>query len=321
MSPSERNGSSTESPTAQLPRSFGCGLLIGFLLFVSAAVATMLAPGPRIAPLADVALPAQTPSTARPVTIELTTHCTWRVPGWWIAQGMGHRLRPLAFRSARVAHPNGTVAFGTGPVCAPGRPDCDCVLPRRLGGLSRAPGARLRADTPPFALRLVVLPTMRPWHTGGIAAVPASVPVVAGGTERAGATRGPRRARLGYIDPVDPDDRVETIEWARYESLGATRAFDVFGDGSVVAVPLRGSAWEEVALWVDDGHGPARLLVGDAIRHRDQLAPLRPGPVWSALYLERNRMQLYTTLRLLGSVAERGVEVVPLFDAESDPSR
>jgi N-acyl homoserine lactone hydrolase len=112
-------------------------------------------------------------------------------------------------------------------------------------------------DVDPAELQMIVFSHMHPDHTAGLPDLPKSVPLVAG----AGALE-------SYGAPwYAPADHLEGFEAIREIALPADGAVDLFGDGSVLALPTPGHAAGNLSFLLRAGGGPV-LLTCDASHTR-----------------------------------------------------
>ncbi|WP_115046916.1 MBL fold metallo-hydrolase [Xanthomonas arboricola] len=95
---------------------------------------------------------------------------------------------------------------------------------------------------------------------------------------------GLRRALLPQLLPEDFDRRLQFAEQAPMRALtgawqGLGAAYDLFDDGSVLAVPLPGHVPGQMGLWVRDQHDREVLLCADAVWSSATWATLQ-WPAW-----------------------------------------
>ncbi len=196
----------------------------------------------------------------------------------------------------RMTHPSrGTVLFDTGYGAALER-SADPVARwyRRLLPYRLAPGEACvhqlaAAGVPAEQVRAIVLSHLHPDHAGGLTDFPGAELYLSRAAFTALATTGFRRCgRLGLIRDLFPDDlaaRLRPIEDCRAVSPGPgwgmfDRGADLFGDGSLIAVPLPGHAAGHLGLTLETEQGRTVLLAADAAWlsccYRDLLEPLLP---------------------------------------------
>ena len=294
---------------------FVAGAVAGVCLAAAALVATALAPV-TFPPREEAQAVPAAPRSDATVRLSFVTTARASIPCALLAQGAGLQRCDVAYRAAVVQHGDNVLLFGTGasPDVMPGFPVLRMLpAPVPTGALDTFLAAQ--------PVHQVLLPTPRWQHLGGLGAVPlADVPVYVGRTDAWHVSTGPWPYRLG-MDPALLDDarpRLLRLDWARSRRFGARASFDVFGDQTVWALSIRGTTSDEVALVVTLGSGRRVLIVADAVWTADQVQALRPRPAWSTWLLDRNRMQLYHTLRLLHALGRAGIEVTPLLDGALD---
>lgn len=243
------------------------------------------------------------------VSLSFVTTGTARPPGRRLHHGAGLGRHDIAFRAALVQHPRGNVLFGTG------------VDPDGPSGLVFDPFGKVTARELPELPEIarVVLPTPRWYHMGGLErwAALADAQVFAGSGDLWQARSGPwpRRYAMEPGRVTALGDRARSVPWARRRWYGTSRAWDMYGDGSIVLIALRGSTIDEVAAVVTVDSGARFLLVGDAVWTSDQVTERFPRAPWSTWLLDRNRMQLAATQTLLLELQrDHAVVVVPLLD-------
>ena len=107
-------------------------------------------------------------------------------------------------------------------------------------------------------------------------------------------------------------DRLFTFSFSGPPRDGFSASFDVFGDGSVVAVPLPGHTDGSTGFWVTDRQGHHWLLIGDAswtVRGVEK-------PAHKTVPIDANLDELSKTLGLLHAlfVNRPDVTIVPAHD-------
>lgn len=292
-------------PSVRVALGFALGLLIAWAIDFGVALAPTRLPAPEA-----VEFDAGRRPEGSGVRISFVTTGTARVPARRLHHGAGLGRRDVVFRAALIEHPEGTVLFGTG------------VDPDGPSGPVYDPFGRVRAVDPPAELPeidRVVLPTPRWLHMGGLERWPqlAEARAQLGGGDLWQIRSGPWPRRYGMerarFERVA--DRLDGIRWTNRSRLGMSRTADVFGDGNVVLVALRGSTIDEVGVLVTLDSGRQFLLVGDLVWTVEQVRELFPRPPWSTWLLDRNRMQLAgTQTQLYRLLNNHGVATIPLLD-------
>jgi hypothetical protein len=288
------------------------GVLAGFLMFGAFYLTAASAPYTYRSVGYDAAA-LRIPAGRRNASAELSfvTLATAQPRGNSIVQGSGWGRTPIAFRTAVIRHGDDVILFNGGPASVSPEPSFPSWNPfgnietvRTLSSVAEEVGAER-----------VYLPTMH-WYSSAGALESESLRIVAPGGEKWGATTGPTPRRFG-AEPARwvGFDRFSSLSLRRGGGQFGRRWFDVFGDRSVIVIGLRGSAWDELALLVTTPSGSRYMLVSAAVWTQDQLVHRRPRNLWSSFRLDRNRMQLATTIRSLSRANELGdITVIPIHD-------
>ncbi len=220
--------------------------------------------------------PVTVPPRAAPPspTVEMTT-C-------WIESA---RFGPATASSLLVRHPKGDLLVDAGSSTQfheEIRPydRRDRAWFRRLPGLlvPKHPLAQRlgEAGVDPNALRWFLPTHAHIDHVGGFRDLPAT-PVLLDAAESELVERG-RNEVLFAIVPAHAEalsPHVQPIVWQPLAYEIWDRQLDVFGDGSVVVVPLRGHTPGSVGVFVAHPGEPRVFLVGDAANERREIANLR----------------------------------------------
>lgn len=178
----------------------------------------------------------------------------------------------------------------------------------------------------------VVLSHLHGDHISGLRDFPDARIVWSSATDLAGATPGQpgslraalRHSRHGFLPALLPSDLFARLQ--AMESLppvatglpGFGTGHDLFGDGSVVLVPLPGHAPGHLGLWLPATQGPPLFLVGDACWLRQAFLDGDLPPTWVMGTLGGRDAYVRTVERLAGLAAARpDVLIVPSHCAES----
>lgn len=102
-------------------------------------------------------------------------------------------------------------------------------------------------------------------HVGGIPDIP-GVPLRINRVEYDAANNGLLEARHGLVQHLLGDaNPVELFDCAGPAYEGFRSSLDIFGDGSVIAVPLPGHTAGNTGLFINRAHGSRLFLLGDAV--------------------------------------------------------
>lgn len=115
-----------------------------------------------------------------------------------------------------------------------------------------------------------------------------------------------------------PDIRWETLKFADGPIMGFASSLDIFGDGSVVAVPMPGHTPGSVALFVTVASGRRFLLVGDTLWNSGELREGK-GKAWPARSLvDGDREATEAAVRQLVQLAHDNPDltIVPAHDGD-----
>ncbi|TMD83663.1 MAG: MBL fold metallo-hydrolase, partial [Chloroflexi bacterium] len=100
-------------------------------------------------------------------------------------------------------------------------------------------------------------------HVGGIPDIP-GVPLHVNRVEYEAAKLGLLDARHGLVRRLMGDNPVELFDCAGPTYEGFRSSLDLFGDGSVVLVPLPGHTAGNTGMFINRSNGPRVFLLGDA---------------------------------------------------------
>lgn len=235
------------------------------------AVGLFLLSGCR-ASLAPVPVPSRTPAVAHvPDTLQVC----------WVESG---RFGPATASSLVVRHPAGDVVIDAGNSMHL-REEIRVYDRKTERWLRTLPGS-LRPRVPlatllasagidPATLRWILPTHAHLDHLGGVLDLPPT-PVLLSAPERALVAES--RSHLGPVMPAHARALVghETpLEFAAEPYEIFDRHVDLFGDGSVVVVPLPGHTPGSVAVFVTKADGTRILHVGDAVNKRSQVEQLQ----------------------------------------------
>jgi len=304
------------------------GALLAIGLFVGSVTACA---GPRIVPLA--ALQAAPPPLPRGPVLQpcVLVHQRYTADRSTALEGGGVGKARMLFASFLVHHPQfGTVVidpavgrekakdFGANP----------WLLRRELGDGSqaRALGDLLTAaGIPPESVNYALITHFHFDHVGGTTDIPgAKILVHEPDVAFAGAAHvlGMKMTPQFEIDRIR--DRLQSYALTGPAYDGFDSSYDLFGDGSVVAVPTPGHTPGSVSWFVNSSDGARWLFVGDAAWLDDGITrPAQKG--WMGRFLDADAEQAGKTLARLHAYQQarpvttppdgRGVHIITGHDA------
>src|SRR5579875_3382426 len=233
-------------------------------------------------PIADKALP----------NIEVTfLRCgTNAVPACLAVQGrFSLAPRILAYSAVLVRHPKGTFLYDTG-LCQ----DIQLFL-REQPFWFRSVFSALKIDLPiglqlerrgmqPNDLDFILLSHLHWDHVSGIPDLPA-VPLRIHRIEYESVPRGLIARHQGMVKRLLCDNPIDLFDLAGPAYAGFQASYDLFGDGSILLVPLPGHTEGQVGMIIHRANGPHLFLIADASwLDENYLTPSPMHPlVWSIL--------------------------------------
>ena len=115
-----------------------------------------------------------------------------------------------------------------------------------------------------------------------------------------------------------PDIRWETLTFPDGPWMGFDRSLDVFGDKSVVVVPMPGHTPGSVGLFVTVSSGRRFLLVGDALWNAGELREGQGKSSAASMIVDGDRAQTAAMVRQLVRLARDnpGLTIVPAHDGD-----
>lgn len=241
--------------------------------------------------------PAATLASAAPLAaslppIEVTfLRCGYtRVPEFVAVRGGSlTKTVTIAHSAILIRHPQATFLYDTG-LCAGIRSELagqSVVFQQSLARFTftRALAEHLRQrDLAPDALAFVLLSHLHWDHVSGVPDLP-GVRLRVNRVEREAAEQGILDAHGGLVRRLMRDNPVEDFacDGPAYEGFPASH--DLFGDGSLILVPLPGHTLGNTGMFVNRSGGPRLFLIGDAAWvAANFLRPATMHPIiWSAV--------------------------------------
>ncbi|GHO87303.1 MBL fold metallo-hydrolase [Dictyobacter formicarum] len=230
--------------------------------------------------------------------------------------------RTIAYSAVLVKHPQGTFLYDTG-LCADiplflmdqslifsntlGRFHMERPLCQHLENLHMEPGD----------LDFVLLSHLHWDHVAGIPDLP-GVPLQLNRVEYDFATQGLLEKNQGLVRRLLSNNPVKLLDFAGPAYEGFRCSHDVFGDGSIILVPLPGHTPGQLGMFINRAYGPRVFLVGDAAWISDNyMVPATMHPIlWSMVTSDDATAQ--QTLIDLHHFAHRHPEVaiIGMHDAQ-----
>ncbi|MEZ0368467.1 MAG: MBL fold metallo-hydrolase [Candidatus Sericytochromatia bacterium] len=217
------------------------------------------------------------------------------------------RRRQIAFPSlfALIEHPTqGALLYDTGYgshffSATEGFPEriYRMVTPVTLDSRDTAVAKLALAGYQPEDIRLILISHFHGDHVAALKDFPKSRFVfLAQGYQAVKSLRGTRAVRIGFLPDLLPPDFTSRTEAIEADSPLATeplapfaQSFDLFGDGSILLIPLEGHFCGQMGAWLNTTRGPV-LLVADACWLRESFEKLiLPHPLAMGIMHDRRR--------------------------------
>jgi glyoxylase-like metal-dependent hydrolase (beta-lactamase superfamily II) len=130
-------------------------------------------------------------------------------------------------------------------------------------------------------------------------------------------------AHPNYLAVFPSQVSAPTIQWKPFQwenkpYEGFAQSLDLFGDASVVLVPLPGHTPGSTGMYVSLRSGKKFLFVGDAVWRADAIAPKRPKMWISSMVVDSDAAQTLKAVATLADLqaATPGLVIVPAHDAD-----
>jgi glyoxylase-like metal-dependent hydrolase (beta-lactamase superfamily II) len=192
-----------------------------------------------------------------------------RVPEFLAVRGaFSARPRTLAYSAVLIRHPQATFLYDTG-LCADIAlflMDQPFFFRQTLGRLDfEAPiSQQLRHHAlHPADLDFIVLSHLHWDHVAGIPDLP-GVPLRINRTEYHAASQGLFERNQGLVRRLMSNNPVDLLDFTGHPYEGFRCSHDLFGDGSVVLVPLPGHTAGQMGMFINRANGARLFLLGDA---------------------------------------------------------
>jgi glyoxylase-like metal-dependent hydrolase (beta-lactamase superfamily II) len=196
---------------------------------------------------------------------------------------------PIAHSAVLVRHPDAMLLYDTG-LCEDisreltGKP---FVFRQTLARFTFERSLRTHLDhlnLAPSDLRFALLSHLHWDHVSGIPDLP-GVRLRINRVEHEAAQRGLLDARRGLVRQLMRDNPIDLFDCAGPAYEGFPSSYDLFGDGTLVLVPLPGHTAGNTGMFVNRSNGPRLLLIGDAAWvAANYLRPATMHPLlWSAV--------------------------------------
>jgi glyoxylase-like metal-dependent hydrolase (beta-lactamase superfamily II) len=239
------------------------------------------------------------------------------VPEWLAARGsFSFQPRELVHSAVLIRHPQATFLYDTG-LCTDINlflMDQSWFFKQTLANfvLEQSIGAHLqRLQMQPDDIDFALLSHLHWDHVSGVPDLP-GVQLRVNSVEYAVANQGLLDQRQGLVRRLLHTNPVELIEFAHGPYEGFQCSYDLFGDGSIILVPLPGHTAGQIGMFVNRSNGARLFLIGDAAWFSDNYTrPATMHPViWSMVTSDQERA-LQTLVDLHG-FSQRHPEVTML---------
>jgi N-acyl homoserine lactone hydrolase len=210
------------------------------------------------------------------------------VPEWLAVRGsFSAKPRTIAHSAVLIKHPQGTFLYDTG-LCQ----DIPLFMLDQSFFFSHTLG-QFTMETPicahlerlhmtPSDLDFILLSHLHWDHVSGIPDLP-GVPLRVNRVEYDAASQGLFEKNQGLVRRLLCNNPVELLDFTGPAYEGFRSSYDVFGDGSIVLVPLPGHTPGQTGLFINRAHGSRLFLIADAAWMADNyMVPTTMHPfMWS----------------------------------------
>jgi len=227
-----------------------------------------------------------------------------RAPACFVIRGMFSLApRSLAYSAVLVRHPKGTFLYDTG-LCA----DIDHFLKdqplwfRKVFGnfvMEMPIGTHLQQlDMEPRDLDFALLSHLHWDHVSGIPDL-SGVPLHIHRVEHEAVQPGLLARTRGLVRRLLCDNPIELFDLDGPAYAGFQASHDLFGDGSIILVPLPGHTAGQVGMFIHRANGAHLFLIGDAVwLAENYLKPASMHPLFWSLVSSDQATALQTLIEL-----------------------
>ena len=181
--------------------------------------------------------------------------------------------RTMAYSAVLIRHPQGTFLYDSG-LCADIQlflMDQSFIFNHTFGAfhLEQPISIRLQQlQMQPHDLDFVVLSHLHWDHVSGIPDLP-GVPLRINRIEYDAATQGLFERNQGLVRRLMGNNPVELLDFKGSPYEGFHSSYDLFGDGSIILVPLPGHTAGQMGMFINRAEGSRLFLLGDAVWFAD----------------------------------------------------
>jgi glyoxylase-like metal-dependent hydrolase (beta-lactamase superfamily II) len=217
-----------------------------------------------------------------------------KAPAWLAVRGtFSLAPRSLVYGAVLIRHPKGTFLFDTG-LCANIQPllsDQPLWFRKVFGdfAMEKSIGIHLQQrHMEPQDLDFILLSHLHWDHVSGIPDLP-GIPLRINRVEHKGLQKGPLAQNRSLVKRLLCDNPIELFDVDGPAYAGFQASYDLFGDGSIILVPLPGHTAGQVGMFIHRANGPHLFLIADAAWLTENY--LKPAPMhplfWSLISSDR----------------------------------